>query len=105
MLHLVFLALILANHPVNEPALERSEIWGVCCRRADCKPQRFEVLLTTGIYRLTQVGYEKDWIARDKFHPVPSRYTWVCYEDITGKFVDDNVRCLLYPQAIPMVLT
>ena len=36
--------------------------------------------------------------AKQKFSPVPSPHTWVCYYNPNGEINDDNIRCILYPQ-------
>ncbi|MEE8114496.1 MAG: hypothetical protein V3T23_09075, partial [Nitrososphaerales archaeon] len=37
-------------------------------------------------------------VKKGKFFPVPSSYTWVCYFDLNGQIIDENIRCILYPQ-------
>ena len=37
-------------------------------------------------------------VSKEKFSPVPSQRTWVCYVNPNGEIKNDNIRCILYPQ-------
>ena len=37
-------------------------------------------------------------VEKDKFTPVPSDRTWVCYQNPNGRIANENIRCILYPQ-------
>jgi len=37
-------------------------------------------------------------IEKEKFSPVPSNRTWVCYVDPNGTVTNENIRCILYPE-------
>jgi len=93
-----------ANHYVGEPELERSLTWELCCKKTDCIVTPFTTWNTTPTHTLTETADGIAWIDKDKFKPVPSQHPWVCYEDVDGPFTDDNVRCILYQQNVPLVL-
>jgi hypothetical protein len=37
-------------------------------------------------------------VDKEKFSPVPSDRTWVCYYRTGGAISNENIRCILYPQ-------
>ena len=92
-----------ADHPVGEPMLEKLPIWETCCKEYDCIVQRVTILgghmASEGVVMaLTDIDGMQTLVNQEKFHPVPSEHSWVCYVDTNGDLVDDNIRCILYPQ-------
>ncbi len=87
------------RHMVGEPELEKSSIWERCCQEQDCVPQRVEMIGNDnrGMILAKIEGVQAS-VAKEKFYPVPSPRSWVCYYDPNGKLIDDNIRCILYPQ-------
>ena len=88
------------GHDVGEPELEKLPIWKECCREGDCFPQAVNVLKKTENEKTISVDIEGVGIAveKEKFSPVPSSRTWVCYINPNGEIKDENIRCILYPQ-------
>jgi hypothetical protein len=88
------------GHDVGEPELEKLPIWKTCCREGDCFPQAVNVLKKTENEKTISVDIEGVNIAveKEKFSPVPSSRTWVCYINPNGEIKDENIRCILYPQ-------
>ena len=37
-------------------------------------------------------------VDKEKFSPVPSDRSWVCYINPRGEITNENIRCILYPQ-------
>lgn len=88
------------SHSVGEPELEKLPIWNRCCRDGDCFPQAVNVLnkAENGKTLSVQIDGVDVAVEREKFSPVPSPHTWVCYVNPKAGIRDDNIRCILYPQ-------
>jgi len=99
---IILIVPVFSNHPVGEPELEKLQLWLECCRDADCVSMPFERIFVRQDKTLTHTLYESAWVDNEKFHPVPSQHHWVCYFDRNGDFIDENLRCLLYPQQQPL---
>jgi hypothetical protein len=109
-LHFSFLALILSgifflapsswsDHLVGEPQLEKLPIWASCCREHDCVAEDVKMMGKAGNEMISvEIDGVQTVVGKQKFTPVPSSHTWVCYRDSTGSVNDDNIRCILYPQ-------
>jgi len=95
--------LLLAYHPVGEPTLEESEVWRECCASFDCEISRLFILGGSSTKTLVLLGNEEEWIDSPKFRLAPTVHVWVCYVDINGQFKNDNIRCILIPQKIPLL--
>ena len=99
---LCFLSLVpysWSNHKVGEPKLEELPIWSRCCEDRDCVPQRVKI---NGKEGNTKISVEIEGVQvsvfKEKFHPVPTNSTWVCYLNREGGISNGNIRCILYPQ-------
>lgn len=88
-----------SDHPVGEKKLEETPVWNNCCRERDCVPQRVKVTSkeSKGMV-LVEIEGLRTSVAKEKFSPVPSAHTWVCYYRLNGEITNDNIRCILYPQ-------
>ena len=87
------------DHKVGKPKLEELPVWNQCCRDHDCIPQKVKIIGTEGNGKIPiQVEEYQALVKKGKFFPVPSSYTWVCYFDLNGQIIDQNIRCILYPQ-------
>jgi hypothetical protein len=68
------------GHDVGEPELQKLPVWNQCCGDGDCVPQRVQI---TGREAGKKVGVEIEGVPtsvdKEKFSPVPSNRTWVCY--------------------------
>lgn len=88
-----------SDHAVGEHKLEEAPVWNTCCRERDCVPQRVKVKgKEGGGMILVEIEGLRTSVAKEKFSPVPSAHTWVCYYNLNGKITNDNIRCVLYPQ-------
>ena len=102
---LIFLCLLLLvpyslrGHSVGEPELEELPIWRRCCGESDCIPQQIKIFgKKDGRKILVEIEEIQTLVDKEKFSPVPSARTWVCYRSRNGEINDDNIRCILYPQ-------
>lgn len=89
-----------ADHKVGEPKLENLSIWKQCCSEHDCVPQDVQTIRKEkdGNITIRIEGIQTD-VSKEKFSPVPSQRTWVCYVNPNGQIVNENIRCILYPQS------
>jgi hypothetical protein len=88
-----------ADHKVGEPKLESLRIWKQCCSEHDCIPQDVQTIRKQkdGNITVRIEGIQTD-VSKEKFSPVPSQHTWVCYVNLNGQITNENIRCILYPQ-------
>lgn len=88
-----------ADHKVGEPRLENLSIWKQCCSDHDCVAQDVQTVRKEkdGNISVRIEGVQTE-VSKEKFAPVPSPRTWVCYVNPNGKISNDNIRCILYPQ-------
>ena len=87
------------DHRVGEPRLEKLRVWEQCCSDRDCFPQKVKIIGTEGNGKIPiEVEEYHTLVKKEKFFPVPSAYTWVCYINPNGQIIDQNIRCILYPQ-------
>jgi hypothetical protein len=87
------------GHDVGEPELEKLPIWKQCCGDGDCIPQQLRVIGKEPGKKLSvEIDGIKTSVDKDKFSPVPTDRTWVCYVNPGGAISDDNIRCILHPQ-------
>jgi hypothetical protein len=91
------------SHKVGEPELERQPIWKHCCGDGDCVPQSVRLITKsdTGQHIVVNIEGIDATIDKEKFSPVPSNRTWVCYVIPNGRIDNKNIRCILYPQKSP----
>jgi len=85
---------------VGEPEIEKLPIWNQCCRDRDCFPHAVNVLnkAENGKTLSVQIDGVDVAVEKEKFSPVPSPHTWVCYVNPNGGIRDDNIRRILHPQ-------
>jgi hypothetical protein len=88
-----------ADHKVGEPKLENLSIWKQCCSEHDCVPQDVQSIRKekNGNISVRIEGIQTE-VSEEKFSPVPSPHTWVCYVNPNGQISNENIRCILYPQ-------
>ncbi len=88
-----------ADHKVGEPKLETLSIWKQCCSEHDCVPQEVQTVRKekSGNVAVSIEGVQTE-VSKEKFSPVPSQRTWVCYVNPNGEIKNENIRCILYPQ-------
>ena len=88
-----------ADHKVGEPKLENLSIWKECCSEHDCVPQDVQTIRKEkdGNIKVRIEGIQTE-VSKEKFSPVPSERTWVCYVNPNGEIKNENIRCILYPQ-------
>ena len=86
------------GHDVGEPALEKLPVWSQCCGNGDCVPQRVETIGKEPGKIDVEIDGVKTSVDKNKFSPVPSNRTWVCYFNPGGAIRDENIRCILHPQ-------
>jgi hypothetical protein len=88
-----------ADHKVGEPKLENLSIWKQCCSDHDCVPQDVQTIRREkdGNIAVRIEGVPTE-VSKEKFSPVPSQRTWVCYVNPNGEIKNENIRCILYPQ-------
>ena len=86
-------------HDVGEALLEQDPIWKRCCSGRDCTPQNVKIV---GQEAREKVSVEIDGtqtkVDKRKLSPVPSARTWVCYLNPKGAIVNENIRCILFPE-------
>jgi hypothetical protein len=62
-------------------------------------PQHLQILGNEAGKKLSvQIEGVETAVDKDKFSPVPSDRTWVCYLRPGGTINNENIRCILYPQ-------
>jgi hypothetical protein len=88
------------SHVVGEPTLESTPVWRKCCGEGDCFPQPVNVIKNAADDANVLVTIEgiDAVVEKNKFSPVPSNRTWVCYVIVNGQVNNENIRCILYPQ-------
>jgi hypothetical protein len=86
------------GHDVGEPALEKLPVWKQCCGDGDCIPQHLQVIGKKPGKISVEIEGVQTSVDKEKFSPVPSDRTWVCYVHPGGAITDDNIRCILHPQ-------
>jgi hypothetical protein len=80
-------------------ALEKEMIWNQCCNEHDCVPQQVNVFGAESNGQVPVViEHSEASVSKQKFHPVPSSRTWVCYRDPSQGVSDSNIRCSLVPR-------
>jgi len=99
---LVFTVLVRSHswgHNVGEPELEQLPLWKHCCGEGDCLPQRLRIIgKEPGKKVAVEIEGVQTSIDKEKFSPVPTNRTWVCYVSPGGAISNENIRCILYPQ-------
>jgi hypothetical protein len=83
---------------VGEPALQKLPIWSQCCGEGDCFSQRLQIVGKEAKNIGVVIEGVQTSVNKEKFSPVPTDRTWICYVDPGGDISDDNIRCILYPQ-------
>lgn len=88
------------GHDVGEPALEQTSIWRKCCGNGDCIPKPVKIVNKgeQGNSLAVRIDGMEAVVEKEKFSPVPSNRTWVCYVDPNGTVTNENIRCILYPE-------
>ncbi len=88
------------GHDVGEPELERTQIWQKCCGNGDCVPKPVKLVnkAVQGNKLVVRIDGVEAAVEKEKFSPVPSNRTWVCYVDPNGTVSNENIRCILYPK-------
>ena len=88
-----------AAHDVGEPALEQLPIWKSCCAEHDCVAQKVQIIGNQGKGKVSvEIEGTQTKVDKGKLSPVPSPRTWVCYVNPHGEIVDENIRCILFPE-------
>jgi hypothetical protein len=86
-------------HDVGEPVLEQLPIWKSCCAEHDCVPQRVKIIENQGKGKVSvEIEGNQTKVDKEKLSPVPSPRTWVCYVNPNGEIVNENIRCILFPE-------
>jgi len=86
-------------HDVGEPALEQLPIWKSCCAEHDCVAQKVKIIGNQGKGKVSvEIEGTQTKVDKEKLSPVPSPRTWVCYVNPHGEIVDENIRCILFPE-------
>jgi hypothetical protein len=88
-----------SGHDVGEPELEKLPIWKQCCGNGDCIPQHLRIIGREPGKKLSvEIEGVQTSVDKEKFSPVPSDRTWVCYVSPGGTITNENIRCILHPQ-------
>src|SRR5262245_8179978 len=88
------------GHEVGEPALQNLPIWNRCCGDGDCVPQNVRIVGKGPDQKIdVEIQGVETYVDKDKFSPVPSSRTWVCYFNRSGAIRNENIRCILHPQS------
>jgi hypothetical protein len=102
---LSFLLLVLSvsssapAHDVGEPILEQLPIWKSCCADHDCIPQKVKIIEKAGKEKVSvEIEGTETKVDKGKLSPIPSPRTWVCYVNPSGEIVNENIRCILFPE-------
>jgi hypothetical protein len=70
----------LLGHSVGEPELEKELIWKHCCSDHDCVPQQVNILGEESNGKVpVEIEHSRASVSKEKFFPVASSRTWVCY--------------------------
>ena len=86
-------------HDVGEPALEQLPIWKSCCADHDCVAQKVKIIGNQGKEKVSvDIDGTQTKVDKEKLSPVPSPRTWVCYVNPNGEIVNENIRCILFPE-------
>lgn len=86
-------------HDGRGASIAETAIWSQCCGQGDCFPQRLQIIGNEAGKKLSvQIEGVETSVDKDKFSPVPSDRTWVCYARPGGTISNENIRCILYPQ-------
>jgi hypothetical protein len=86
-------------HDVEEPALQELPIWKQCCADHDCVAQNVRIVGREGKEKVAvEIEGTETKVDKEKLSPVPSPNTWVCYVNPKGKIVNENIRCILFPE-------
>ena len=86
-------------HTVGEPELERHPTWTKCCGDHDCVPQKVRIIGNEGKEKASvEIEGIQTKVDKEKFSPVPSPHTWVCYFNRNGAVSNENIRCILFPE-------
>jgi len=87
------------GHDVGEPDLEKLPIWSKCCGEGDCVSQRLRILGKEPAKKIiVEIEGIQTSVDKEKFSPVPTIRTWVCYISPGGAIRNENIRCILYPE-------
>ena len=88
------------GHDVGEPALQELPIWTKCCGDGDCVAQNVQIIGNAPGKKIdVKIQGTETYVDKDKFSPVPSNRTWVCYVSPSGAVSNENIRCILHPQS------
>ena len=87
-------------HDVGEPELKKLGVWKQCCGNGDCFPKTVKMLSgrAEGNKVVVRIDGTEASVDKEKFSPVPSTRTWVCYLVPNGTISNENIRCILYPE-------
>lgn len=86
-------------HDVGEPLLEKDPVWKRCCSGRDCTPQNVKIMGQEQREKISiEIDGTKTKVDKGKLWPVPSSRTWVCYVNPSGAIVNENIRCILFPE-------
>ena len=87
------------GHDVGEPELEKLPLWKQCCAEGDCVSQRLRIIEKEPDKKVAvEIEGVQTSVDKEKFSPVPTNRTWVCYVSPRGSISNENIRCILYPQ-------
>jgi hypothetical protein len=88
-------------HDVGEPTLQNLPVWRECCGNGDCVPQHVQISGSEPGKKKIDVEIEgvSTSVDKEKFSPVPSNRSWVCYMSPGGAIRNENIRCILYPHS------
>jgi|SRR6516165_58951 hypothetical protein len=87
------------SHDVGEPKLEELPIWKHCCDDQDCVPQKVKIINPQSKEKVSvEIEGIQTKVDKGKLSPVPSSRSWVCYFNPNGEIVNENIRCILYPE-------
>jgi len=87
------------GHDVGEPPLEKLSIWSKCCGGGDCVFQPVQMRGKESNEKIiVEIEGVQTSVDKEKFSPVPTKRTWVCYINPRGEITNENIRCILYPQ-------
>ena len=90
----------MSAHDVGEPMLEELPVWKSCCADHDCVPQKVKIIGREGKEKVSvEIEGSQTKVDKGKLSPVPSRRAWVCYVNPNGEIVNENIRCILLPEA------
>ena len=102
---LIFVSLLLSvpstssAHDVGEPLLEQHPVWKNCCGGQDCTAQRVRIVGQEGREKVSvEIEGTQTKVDKAKLLPVPSSHTWVCYVDSNRAIINENIRCILFPE-------